>query len=187
MNLPNSITLARLVLTAVFIAAASLHGRAWDIVALVTFIIAAISDFVDGYLARKLNLVTSLGKLLDPLADKILVSAAFVYLTPGFCPVWATALIIGREFLVTGLRQIAIEKGQVLAADNLGKWKTTFQLTFCITSLVWIVTAANPDNPLHKLSHPDAWLAPISLWAAVALTALSGFNYLWKSRTLLKD
>lgn len=187
MNLPNSITLARLVLTAVFIIAASLRGPSGDLLALVTFIIAAISDFVDGYLARKLNLVTSLGKLLDPLADKILVSAAFVYLTPEYCPVWATALIIGREFLVTGLRQIAIEKGQVIAADNLGKWKTTFQLTFCITALVWIVVQNNTDSILHKLSHKDGLLLQISLWGAVALTALSGFNYLWKSRTLLKD
>jgi CDP-diacylglycerol--glycerol-3-phosphate 3-phosphatidyltransferase len=186
-NLPNSITLARLVLTAVFIVAASLRGTSGDVLALITFIIAAISDFVDGYLARKLNLVTSLGKLLDPLADKILVSAAFVYLTPDYCPVWATALIIGREFLVTGLRQIAIEKGQIIAADNLGKWKTTFQLTFCITSLVWIVVEQSPDTFLHKLSSPDSWLAPISLWGAVGLTALSGFNYLWKSRNLLRD
>lgn len=186
-NLPNSITLARLVLTAIFIIAASLRGPSGDLVALVTFIIAAISDFVDGYLARKLNLVTSLGKLLDPLADKILVSAAFVYLTPEYCPVWATALIIGREFLVTGLRQIAIEKGQIIAADNLGKWKTTFQLTFCITALVWIVVQANEDSFLHRLSHKDGLLIQISLWGAVGLTALSGFNYLWKSRRLLKD
>jgi CDP-diacylglycerol--glycerol-3-phosphate 3-phosphatidyltransferase len=186
-NLPNSITLARLVLTVVFIAAASIHRNSWDIVALCTFIIAAISDFVDGYLARKLNLVTSLGKLLDPLADKILVSAAFVHLTPSYCPVWATALIIGREFLVTGLRQIAIEKGQIIAADNLGKWKTTFQLTFCITALVWIVVKDTPDSLLHTLSHENGPLLQISLWGAVALTGLSGFNYLWKSRGLLKD
>lgn len=187
MNLPNTITLARLVLTAAFVVAASVRGPTGDLLALITFVIAAISDFVDGYLARKLNLVTSLGKLLDPLADKILVSVAFVYLTPTYCPVWATALIIGREFLVTGLRQIAIEKGQVIAADNLGKWKTTFQLTFCITALVWIVVEHNPGTLLHTLSHEDGWILRISLWGAVALTALSGLNYLWKSRGLLRD
>lgn len=186
-NLPNSITLARLVLTAIFVVAASLRGPTGDLVALITFIIAAISDFVDGYLARKLNLVTSLGKLLDPLADKILVSAAFVYLTPEFCPVWATALIIGREFLVTGLRQIAIEKGQILAADTLGKWKTTFQLTFCITSLVWIIVADRSGGLLHTLSNPESFLAPIALWGAVGLTTLSGLNYLWRSRKLLQN
>ncbi len=138
-NLPNSITLGRLVLTGVFIISASIGGLAAHIVALVSFVLATISDWLDGYLARKLNLVTSLGKLLDPLADKILVAAAFVYLSAqGLCPVWVTSVIIGREFLVTGLRQIAIEKGVIIAADNLGKWKTTFQLAVGITCMVWL-------------------------------------------------
>ena len=83
-------------------------------IALVSFVIAAISDFVDGWLARKIGLVTPMGKLLDPLADKMLVGSAFVYLSAeGLCPVWITVLILAREFLVTGLRQIAVEAGQV--------------------------------------------------------------------------
>lgn len=192
MNLPNAITLSRLVLTVVFVAATSAGGTTGHVIALISFTIAAASDWLDGYLARKLGLVTPLGKLLDPLADKILVCAAFVYLTSrGLCPVWATSLIIGREFLVTGLRQIAIEAGQVLAADNLGKWKTTFQLVFCITGLVWIVCAPFGEAGAgvqfwRRLSSPDGWLMPASLWASVALTAISGFNYLWSSRNLLR-
>eukprot|EP00903_Cladosiphon_okamuranus_P003808 g3806.t1 len=132
-----------------------------------------------------MGLVTPLGKLLDPLADKILVSAAFVVLTErGLCPVWITALIIGREFLVTGLRQIAIEAGEVLAADRLGKWKTTFQLTYIISALIWLTletipTLQQPLIFLHTLTRPmseGGVLLPVSLTLALALTVISGFE-----------
>tara|TARA_B110000879_G_scaffold143441_1_gene186492 strand:+ start:9113 stop:9706 length:594 start_codon:yes stop_codon:yes gene_type:complete len=192
-NLPNSITLGRLLLTGVFIISASIGGLAAHIVALVSFVLATISDWLDGYLARKLNLVTSLGKLLDPLADKILVAAAFVYLSAqGLCPVWVTSVIIGREFLVTGLRQIAIEKGVIIAADNLGKWKTTFQLAFGITCMVWLIFDQTSPHAglgllLHWLSNPDNFLFQTFLWGALALTLLSGVNYLKKSRALFLD
>ncbi|MGJ8695554.1 MAG: CDP-diacylglycerol--glycerol-3-phosphate 3-phosphatidyltransferase [Verrucomicrobiaceae bacterium] len=191
LNLPNSITLGRLVLTAIFIASASMGGLTAHIIALVSFILATISDWLDGYLARKLDLVTSLGKLLDPLADKILVASAFVYFSAeNLCPVWVTSVIIGREFLVTGLRQIAIEKGVVIAADNLGKWKTTFQLAFGITAMIWLIfepTAphSGPGALLHYLSDPANFLFPTFLWGALILTLLSGLNYLKKSRSLL--
>ena len=193
MNLPNAITLSRLVLTAVFVAGTAFETALGHWIALISFVIAAISDFVDGWLARKLGLVTPMGKLLDPLADKILVGAAFVYLSAeGFCPVWVTVMILAREFLVTGLRQIAMEAGQVLAADNLGKWKTGLQLTFCITCLVWFcfgpLPAGNPFVDLiRNLSKPDGWLIPVSLWLALGLTLLSGWNYMWASRGLLKS
>ncbi len=193
MNLPNAITLSRLVLTAVFVAGTAFETALGHWIALISFVIAAISDFVDGWLARKLGLVTPMGKLLDPLADKILVGAAFVYLSAeGFCPVWVTVMILAREFLVTGLRQIAMEAGQVLAADNLGKWKTGLQLTFCITCLVWFcfgpLPAGNPIVDLiRNLSNPDGWLIPVSLWLALGLTLLSGWNYMWASRGLLKS
>ena len=193
-NLPNAITVSRLFLTAIFVVAVGFPGTAGYAVALVSFSVAAATDWLDGYLARKLGLVTPLGKLLDPRADKILVCAAFVYFSaqPDYhAPVWATALIIAREFLVTGLRQIAVEAGQVLAADKLGKWKTTFQLTFCIAGLVWL-TFSSMENPgtlgglLRDLARPDGWLMPVSLWTAVALTLISGANYAWSSRNLLK-
>jgi len=193
MNLPNTITLFRLVLTAVFCAAASAEGVTGYAIALAAFILGAISDWLDGYLARKLDLVTSLGKLLDPLADKILVCSGFVYLSAkGLCPVWVTALIICREFLVTGIRQIAVEKGKVIAADGLGKWKTTFQLIFIITALVYLTfQTVEPSNGLisfiKSLSNKDGWLFPLSLWPAVALTVVSGLSYFWNARDMLLD
>lgn len=193
MNLPNTITLFRLILTAIFCAAASAEGVVGYAIALGAFVLGAISDWLDGYLARKLNLVTSLGKLLDPLADKILVCSGFVYLSAkGLCPVWVTALIICREFLVTGIRQIAVEKGTVIAADGLGKWKTTFQLIFIITALVHLTfTTVVAENGLIKLlqylSNPVHWLIPLSLWAAVILTVVSGLSYFWKSRDIILD
>ena len=182
-------------MTAAFVAAVSFRSAEGYGVGLVLFVIAAISDFVDGWLARKMGLVTPLGKLMDPLADKILVSAAFIFLTEkGFCPVWVTALIVGRAFMVTGLRQIAVEAGQVIAADRLGKWKTGFQLTFCIAGLVWLTFENGKDlNPLFSflrwLTRPYAeggWSLILSLWIATALTLISGWNYLWASRDLLR-
>ncbi len=193
MNVPNAITFSRLVLTAVFVAGTAMESALGHWIALVSFVIAAISDFVDGWLARKLGLVTPMGKLMDPLADKVLVCSAYVYLSQrGFCPVWVTVMIIAREFLVTGLRQIAVEAGQVMAADRLGKWKTGLQLTFCITCLVWFAfEPLSPGNPfvdlIRYLSNPASWLTPASMWLALGLTLLSGWNYLWTSRGLLKS
>lgn len=194
-NLPNAITFSRLVMTAAFILAVSQRSLAGYGTGLVLFIVAAVSDFLDGYLARRMGLVTPLGKLMDPLVDKILVCAAFVFFTEQkLCPVWVTALIIGREFLVTGLRQIAVEAGKVLAADSLGKWKTTFQLSYLITGLVWL-TAAHAQKQsaalewMGRIARPlseGGWLQPALLWGAVGLTVVSGWNYLWSSRYLLR-
>jgi len=193
MNLPNTITLFRLVLTAIFCVAASAEGVVGYAIALTAFVLGAISDWLDGYLARKLNLVTSLGKLLDPLADKILVCSGFVYLSAkGVCPVWVTALILCREFLVTGIRQIAVEKGTVIAADGLGKWKTTFQLIFVITALVYLTfESVAPSNSFIStvlyLSDPSHWLIQVSLWVAVALTVISGWSYFWRYKDMILD
>ena len=182
-------------MTAAFVLAVSQRSLTGYGTGLMLFIIAAVSDWLDGYLARKMGLVTPLGKLMDPLADKILVSAAFVFFTEQrLCPVWVTALIIGREFLVTGLRQIAIEAGEVLAADRLGKWKTTFQLAYLITGLIWLTADhAKKQNVvlewLGNLARPSwegGWIQPVFLWGAVALTMISGWNYLWSSRNLLR-
>ena len=192
MNLPNLITLGRLVLTAVFVGGTVLASPAGHWLALVSFVVAAISDWFDGYFARKLGMVTPLGKLLDPLADTVLACSAVVYLSAaGYCPVWVTVLILAREFLITGLRQVAIECGQVLAADRLGKWKTGMQLGFCITCLVWLAVGPIPaGNPvldlLRFLSHPASWLQPGFLWLALGLTVVSGWNYLWAARGMLQ-
>ena len=182
-------------MTAAFVVAVSQRSLTGYGTGLALFVVAAVSDWLDGWLARRMGLVTPLGKLMDPLADKILVSAAFVFFTEKeLCPVWVTALIIGREFLVTGLRQIAIEAGQVLAADRLGKWKTTFQLAYLIAGLIWLTgEQAKMRFPilewLGNLSRPSwkgGWLQPAFLWAAVALTVISGWNYMWSGRGLLK-
>lgn len=192
MNLPNAISLLRLVLTGVFIGGTLMERAFGPWLALVAFVVAAISDFVDGWLARKFGMVTAMGKLLDPLADKVLVCAAFVYLSEqGLCPVWVTVLIIAREFLVTGLRQIAVEAGQVIAADGWGKWKTVMQLTFCITCLVWLAVSQSESQGVavqffRMLSHPYGWIREPSMWLALGLTLLSGWNYLRVSAGLLR-
>ncbi|MDX1681004.1 MAG: CDP-diacylglycerol--glycerol-3-phosphate 3-phosphatidyltransferase [Akkermansiaceae bacterium] len=191
MNLPNSITVARLLLTGVFVAGATMESTLGHWIALIAFVVAAISDFLDGYLARKMGLVTNMGKLIDPLADKILVSAAYVYLTAqGLCPVWITVVIIGREFLVTGLRQLAVEAGQVIPADWLGKWKTGAQLCFCITGLThFTFQSLSDENPavafFQTLSAESSWLLIGSLWASLILTVWSGWNYTWNARSLI--
>lgn len=190
MNLPNLITLSRLVLTAVFIAATTYGTREAHWWALGSFVLAAVSDWLDGYLARKMNLVTALGKLMDPLADKILVAAAFVFLSSSqLCPVWVTSLILAREFLVTGLRQLAVEAGIVLPADRLGKWKTTFQLIFCASSMLWLsaVGTASWQVWVRDVCVPGGLLHQVSLWGALGLTLWSGGNYLWNSRALLRE
>ncbi len=192
MNLPNSITISRLFLTAGFILFVMIETTVGHFIALFLFIIAAISDFVDGWLARKMNLVTPLGKLLDPLADKILVCSAFVFLSvEGLCPLWVTVLIISREFLVTGLRQIAIEAGQALAADKLGKWKTVSQLTYLISGMIRLTldkmeSIESPLSYIHTLTY-STWLLPSSLVLAAGLTVISGWNYVWSSRYLLRS
>lgn len=176
-NLPNSITLARLALTVLYVTAATFSGvmAAW--VTLASFVIAATTDWLDGYLARKMNLVTALGKLLDPLVDKILVCAAFVHLSmAGLCPMAVTIFIIAREFLVTGLRQIAVEHGVVMAADRWGKLKTIFQMIFVIAALLGL--CLKEQTTFSLLSLGLSWILMPSLWIAVFLTALSGWNYL---------
>ncbi len=212
LNLPNTITLVRIALVIVFAVALAVDGsnpfadgqspleglpvEGWFVpitvgtsVALWAFVAGAISDFLDGYLARKYNLVTNFGKLIDPLADKILVSAAFIYLTyVGMCPFWVTILIIFREFLVTGLRQLAVEQGMVMAADKTGKWKTGMQLGYCIACLVHLAYAGNLPEPLHSLSVGPGgeWLRGIFLWTGVVLTVWSGVRYCISCRSFLR-
>jgi len=192
LNLPNSLTVSRLVLTAVFVVAFMCETRTGYGIALLAFTVAALTDFLDGYLARRLNLVTSLGKLLDPIADKILTASAFIFLCAheqSFCPVWVVVVILAREFLVTGLRQIAVEKGKVIAADWSGKWKTGFQIGFCITALTWLFLEAlgQQDFFLARLAHPNSFLMPTFLWLSLALTIISGLQYVWNSRDVLRE
>ena len=192
MNLPNSLTVSRLVLTAVFVVGFMQENRVGYGIALFAFVTAAITDFLDGYFARRMGLVTSLGKLLDPIADKVLTASAFIFLCAHeqhLCPVWVVVVILAREFLVTGLRQIAVEKGKVIAADWSGKWKTGFQIGFCITALVWLFldSLGLPEIALARLAHPDSWLMPSFLWLSLALTVLSGLQYARNAREVFQD
>ncbi len=192
LNLPNSLTVSRLVLTAVFVVGFMLGTQNGYGIALFAFVVAAITDFLDGYLARRMGLVTSLGKLLDPIADKILTASAFIFLCANeqrLCPVWVVVVILAREFLVTGLRQIAVEKGQVIAADWSGKWKTTFQIGYCSTALTWLFLEALGQQEcfLGHITRPDSWVMPSFLWLSLALTILSGLQYVWNSRDLLRE
>lgn len=208
MNLPNRITVTRLAIVLLFTvvlavgnvpntaAVEAAEPGAWfsplsvsACVALWAFVIGAISDFLDGHLARKYGLVTNLGKLLDPLADKILVCAAFVYLSSvGMCPFWVTILVLFREFLVTGLRQLAALRGEALAADRSGKWKTGLQLGFCIACLFHLAYGGNAPQPLRWLSVGigGEWCRAFFLWGSVLLTVGSGLHYAFRGRHLLR-
>lgn len=191
MNLPNKLTCGRLLLTVVFVAVMSLPAFPNQVtLGLILFLIASLTDFLDGYLARKLGLVTDFGKLMDPLADKILTGAVFIILTAqGVVPAWATILIITREFLVTGLRLVAAAKGAVMAADNLGKWKTTAQIVAAVFFMMEVGNQRGNEavlKPFAGLTNSE-WLGHILLGAALLLTAVSGFSYLAKNRDLVSE
>ena len=171
MNLPNKLTMLRILLVPVFVLL-FLIGRYFP--ALTVFAAASITDTLDGYLARSRNLVTNFGKLMDPLADKILVMAAMLcFVQVGACSAWIVIVILAREFLVTSLRLIAAGEGIVIAADRFGKLKT-------IAQMLWIVCG------LLALSFPKAALfaalASALMWLALAL--VSGANYCIKNRAV---
>lgn len=191
MNLPNKLTLIRLVLTAFFVIFLSTSTHWGDVAALVLFIVASATDWLDGYLARKLNQITNFGKLMDPLADKVLVAAALVCLIPSKenhvgIPAWAVIVIIAREFLITGLRQLGAGQGVVLPADRLGKHKTVWQI---ITILFFLVLLAAGDcfgDESRWLLFLGQRIGPVLIAITVILTIYSGLAYFWKNRNLLK-
>ncbi|WP_303721210.1 CDP-diacylglycerol--glycerol-3-phosphate 3-phosphatidyltransferase [Malonomonas rubra] len=137
MNLPNILTLARIAAVPVVVVLLMFESRETSFGAAIVFSLAAITDWLDGYLARKWQVVTVLGKFLDPLADKLIVMAALIMLIPlDRVPAWAVFVILAREMLVTGLRSIASSEGIVIAASNLGKYKTIFQMVAIIGLLL---------------------------------------------------
>jgi CDP-diacylglycerol--glycerol-3-phosphate 3-phosphatidyltransferase len=156
------------------------------------FAIAAITDFLDGYIARKHNLVTNFGKLMDPLADKVLMCAGFVLLTRlELIPAWIVVVILSREFMVTGLRLLASAEGVVLAAENLGKYKTIFQIVTVIYFLLFLAAKESLIGFLQPLFNafylgPDH-LGMALIWTSLILTAWSGWSYLWKNRKLFGE
>lgn len=171
MNLPNKLTTMRMILVPVFIAA---YLAGFNYAAAVIFIAASLTDFLDGYLARKHDLVTNFGKIMDPLADKLLVTSALVCMVQtGVVPGWMVIVILAREFAITGLRSVAASEGIVIAAAWSGKVKTVTQMIAIILLLidVWFL-----DIP-----------ARIMLWVAVIMTVYSGVEYIYKSRDLFKS
>ncbi len=193
MNLPNQLTLLRLILTFVFVGVLSISSLPFGkTIALLVFSVAAITDFLDGYLARKHDLVTNFGKLMDPLADKVLMCAGFVMLCSlELIPAWVVIIILSREFLVTGLRLLASAEGVVLAAEGLGKYKTIFQIVTVIYFLLYLASSEasfawlQPVFNIFVLGTGGLGLALI--WISFFLTLISGLSYVWKNRKILGD
>ncbi|OEG00471.1 CDP-diacylglycerol--glycerol-3-phosphate 3-phosphatidyltransferase [Vulcanibacillus modesticaldus] len=189
MNLPNKITLVRIFLVPVImifllikfdfgeIIIAGEVVTYSEIIATVIFIIAAVTDGLDGYIARKWKLITNLGKLLDPLADKLLITASLISLVEmQRLPAWIAIVIISREFAITGLRQIAAAEGKVIAASKLGKLKT-------ITQIIAVVLLMLNNFPFTFLHIPvDQWM----IWIAVIITVVSGVDYFIKNLHVIK-
>lgn len=187
MNLPNRLTLGRLFLTVLFVGFLSSSTHWGDVIALILFILASLTDWLDGYLARRLNQITNFGKLMDPLADKVLVASALICLIPlKALPAWAVIIIIAREFLITGLRQLAAGQGVILPADPLGKHKTAWQL---ITILFFLILLAAGDcfgDESRWLRFLWVQVGPFLIGITIVLTIYSGLAYLWKNRNLLR-
>jgi len=183
MNLPNKITLFRVCMIPVFLVfyMARPFGDMVSLwLALVVFAVASISDAVDGYLARRYGLTTNFGKLMDPLADKLLVCAALVAFTAsGTLPAWATVIFISREFFVSGLRQLALEQGAVLAASVGGKIKTVFQMIlihFVLIPIPALITDAAPVvQDIRDVS------VTVLLILSIIASVLSGLDYGYKN------
>ncbi len=176
MNLPNRITLMRVILIPVFVVFMLIDIKYNNYYAFAVFVIACISDFFDGYLARKWNLVTNFGKFADPLADKILVSAALIlFVGKGLMPEWAVIVIIAREFIISGVRLIGAESGVVIAAGMWGKVKTVVQMIMAIFLIL--------DFDYYYVNVFEQFL----IYASVALSVISLFDYLIKNRGLFID
>jgi len=174
---PNTLTLFRIATIPVIVILMMYPNRLSCLVAAILFSAAAITDYFDGYIARRFGLVSNLGKVMDPVADKLLVSSAFIMLTAqGWVPAWMVCIIIGREIAVTGLRNIIAEKGEDVSASNLGKYKTGFQIAAVIPLLIHYRFIGLDTIPIGEFF----------LWGALIFTLWSGADYFFKFRKLLK-
>lgn len=187
MNWANRLTLSRLVLTVLFVAALSSSWPYARTTALIAFLIAGLTDFVDGEVARRYGIVTNFGKLMDPLVDKVMMAAAFILLVPlKAVPAWAATTVVARDFLITGLRLMASAKGQILPAERLGKQKTSWQVITIIFFLGLLSASelryANEKSIWWFRAWNDA--GPILVWITIALTVYSGLGYAWRHREL---
>ncbi len=175
MNLPNKLTIFRVILIPFFIIFLLIPITAFDKwIALAIFIIASLTDLLDGKIARKYNLVTNFGKFMDPLADKLLVCSALICLIElNKIPSWMVIIIIAREFIISGFRLVAADNGVVIAASYWGKFKTTFQM-IAVCLLIADLEMLNV-------------ITQITLWIAVILTVVSLIDYLIKNKNVMKE
>ena len=185
MNLPNRLTVLRLLLMFPFVFALSVDFPGSKLMALVIFILGSMTDYADGYIARKFNLITDFGKLMDPLVDKIMTMAAFICLVAlGTLPAWAVVIIVSREFLITGLRLIAAAQGKVLPAERLGKHKTVWQIVTILYCLLLITINPRSDLPLSTFLKLMGF---ILICFTVGLTLWSGISYFAKNWDLVRE
>lgn len=192
MNLPNQLTVARFFLTLVFVAALSSQWAFASTAGLLLFIAASLTDYFDGAIARRRNLVTDFGKLMDPLVDKIMMAAAFILLVPQHAlPAWVAITMISREFLITGLRLLAASKGIVLPSEKLGKHKTIWQIVTVLYFLLLLSLAEMEQAGWFFIGSPwaDAWKigGPLLIAVALVLTVYSGAGYFWRNWKLISD
>lgn len=175
MNTPNKLTIARMIIVPflVIFLLTGWGGEANRYISLTLFVVASVTDWFDGYLARKNNLVTNFGKFMDPLADKLLVCSAMICMIDlKRLPAWFVIIIIAREFIISGFRLIAAENGIVIAANYWGKFKTASQMIMIILLIL----------------HFDGFfviLEQIFIWLSLALTIISLITYIWQNRTVL--
>ncbi len=173
MNLPNKLTLIRMALVPVFIACFYMPLKAWNYIALIVFSLAYITDVLDGYYARKYNLITDFGKLMDPIADKLIAASALIMLTSmGMINPLAVTIMVAREFLISGFRMVSAGKGKVIAADRFGKLKTLSQVVAIILTLL-------QEDVFRILGFP---LDKYVVWIAVFFTVFSAARYLVNNR-----
>ncbi len=181
MNLPNKLTVGRVIAVPFFIA---LYMMGYNLAAFVVFILASFTDLLDGKIARKYNLVTNFGKIMDPLADKILVYSAFCLMVEnGIVPGWMLIVILTREFVVAGMRTVAASEGIVIAAGMSGKIKTVLQMV-AVPLLLLIGISYTPIAGIMKYVELAAYLF---LWASLFMTVFSGIEYVSKNKDIFRQ
>lgn len=181
MNTANKLTLLRVILVPLFMIFLLLDSTWAQVTALVIFVIASLTDMLDGKIARKYNQITNFGKFMDPLADKMLTTAAFlIFMEKGIIGSWALMIILAREFMVSGVRLLAAGEGNVIAASFWGKFKTVSQMVAIIaTILLMLSTKFVPEQTAMAVS-------AILIWISIIFTVISGVEYVVKNKSSLK-
>ncbi len=186
LNLPNKLTLIRMFLAPIYLALMLIEFPCHYIVALAVFAVASLTDMLDGKIARKNNLITVFGKLLDPLADKMLTTAALLaFMREGWCSIWIVMIVLTREFAVAGVRLIATAQGIVIPANYWGKAKTVSQMVFTIVIMLLAELDATFDIFANAGWFTLERVSNIMLWITAVLTVVSGITYFVDSKKLI--